>query len=91
MIYYVITFANTHSAMITQSHLDSCAKVTIMPTLREISAGCGISIRFTPEELVSVRAGLKTCPLDSGMYQLYEITEKDGKIFPSQVIDKERT
>ncbi|MBC3804658.1 DUF3343 domain-containing protein [Acetobacterium fimetarium] len=91
MIYYVITFANTHSAISTQSHLETCAKITIMPTLREISAGCGISIRFAPEELDHVLAGLKTWNLAAEMYQLYEITEKDGKIFPSQLSDKALT
>jgi Protein of unknown function (DUF3343). len=88
MIYYVITFANTHSAISTQSHLETCAKITIMPTLREISAGCGISIRFSPEELDHVMAGLKTWNLSPEMFQIYEITEKDGKILPSQFIDK---
>ncbi len=84
MIYYVITFANTHSAITTQSHLESVAVVTIMPTLREISAGCGISIRFLPDQLDQVLAGLKTWGLDKKMYQIYQIREENGTIFPSE-------
>lgn len=83
MIYYVITFANTHSAITTQSHLESLAKVSIMPTLREISAGCGISIRFLPEELEPVMAGLKIQGLDNQMFTVYQISEENGKISPS--------
>ncbi|WP_041668249.1 DUF3343 domain-containing protein [Acetobacterium woodii] len=83
MIYYVITFANTHSAITTQAHLETCAQVSIMPTLREISAGCGISIRFLPAELPQVLTGLKTRGLDEKMYQVYEIRETDGTIFPT--------
>jgi hypothetical protein len=86
MIYYVITFANTHSAITTQSHLDACAQVSIMPTLREISAGCGISIRFEAAELDKVLAGLKTRGLDEKMYQLYKINEEGGKISPSKLV-----
>lgn len=85
MTYYVITFANTHSAIITQSHLEGYANICIMPTLREISAGCGISIRFLSKDLENVMSGLKTLGLDPNMYNLYEIKEKDGKIFPSPI------
>lgn len=83
MIYYVITFANTHSAITTQSHLESVANVSIMPTLREISAGCGISIRFESEELDHVMAGLKTHGLDEQMYKIYKISQENDKIIPS--------
>lgn len=83
MNYYVITFANTHSAITTQSHLESCAKITIMPTLREISAGCGISIRFLPDEYDHVITGLNTLGLERSMYKLYSILEENGRIVPS--------
>ncbi|MBU4438153.1 MAG: DUF3343 domain-containing protein [Acetobacterium sp.] len=83
MIYYVITFANTHSAITAQSHLESFAKVSIMPTLREISAGCGISIRFLPEELDHVMAGLKSLGLAEQMFKVYKISEENGTISPS--------
>lgn len=89
MMYYVITFANTHSAITTQSHLEKNAKISIMPTLREISAGCGISIRFLPEEKDNVMKGLKTGEFDSKMHQIYEVIEKDGRVQASQIIDKQ--
>ncbi|KNZ43353.1 DUF3343 domain-containing protein [Acetobacterium bakii] len=83
MIYYVITFANTHSAIMTQSHLETYANICIMPTLREISAGCGISIHFLPDEYHNVMTGLNTHGLDAKMYTLYKISEDDGKISPT--------
>lgn len=75
MIYYVLTFANTHSAILTESHLKSFARVSMMPTLREISAGCGISLRFDAKELPSVSKGMTTLDLDPNMFTLYEISE----------------
>jgi len=88
-MYYVITFANTHSAITTQSYLEKSARISIMPTLREISAGCGISIRFLPEEKDNVMKGLKTGELDAKMYQIYEVIEKDGRVQASQIIDNQ--
>nr|WP_320026486.1 DUF3343 domain-containing protein [uncultured Acetobacterium sp.] len=84
---YVITFANTHSAITTQSYLERNAKISIMPTLREISTGCGISIRFLPEEKDNVIAGLKAGGLDAKMFQIYEVIENDGRVQVSQIID----
>jgi hypothetical protein len=83
MIYYVITFANTHSAITAQSHLETYAKIEIMPTLREISAGCGISIRFFPDEFDHVMNGLNTLALGKNMFKIYSILEENGRIIPS--------
>lgn len=83
MNYYVITFANTHTAITTQSHLESYAKITIMPTLREISAGCGISIRFLPDEFDHIIMGLNTLGLAKDMFKIYSILEENGRIVPS--------
>ncbi len=78
MIYYLLTFANTHSAMLTQSHLERYAPVFMMPTLREISASCGISIRFSPDHREIVLEAMKTLNLSQKMFQLYKIQEENG-------------
>ena len=42
--FYVISFENTHSAMEAQKQLKSRYSITVIPTLREVSQSCGISV-----------------------------------------------
>lgn len=48
--YYLFTFDSTHYAIRAQKLLIGLHVVT-MPTLRQISASCGISVRVQPEQL----------------------------------------
>ena len=50
-----------------------------MPTLREISMGCGISVRFAPELLSAVRAELEVFGLEKSVYAIYGITMDGGQ------------
>lgn len=54
---YVLTFVSTHAAMASSKTLASGGiDFWTIPTPREISAGCGIALRFDaedPEEVVS--------------------------------------
>ncbi|MGL4606923.1 MAG: DUF3343 domain-containing protein [Eubacteriaceae bacterium] len=79
MTYFVLAFANTHSAIMTEKHLKSFGKITLMPTLREISSGCGISIRIEPDAYPDIIVGLKNLSIDPKMVDLYEITPEKIK------------
>ncbi|MEQ3362577.1 DUF3343 domain-containing protein [Raoultibacter massiliensis] len=46
---YVISFDSTHAAMAANSALAG-APFAMIPTPREISAGCGMSLRFSAED-----------------------------------------
>lgn len=74
MDYCVITFASTHGAIYTQRLLKDQIPFMVMPVLREISKGCGISVRFAPEYLTQVRAALATSELSEDEYAFYGIT-----------------
>lgn len=50
MNYYLLTFVNTHTAMAMQTYLKGKLNFCIMPTLREISNSCGISIKIETEQ-----------------------------------------
>lgn len=69
----------------TQSYLDHYAEITVMPTLREISASCGISIRFPEKELKKVVKAMKKLNLSEQMFQIYEIREENGTISTSLI------
>ena len=85
MDYCVITFASSHGAIQAQKLLEGVCPIQVMPVLREISKGCGISVRFAPEHLESVRAALAASPLPPGEYAFYGVTGA-GKTLSAQPI-----
>lgn len=58
--YCLITFNTTHTALQAEKILeDSELPFLIVPTLREISAGCGLSVRFFCDDLEAVLGTLR--------------------------------
>lgn len=74
MDYYMLAFSSTHAAISAQKHLTGLCTFQTMPVLREVSAGCGIALRFAPEELDNVRSTLGTSPLLCDEYCFYAVT-----------------
>ena len=74
MDYGVITFSSTYGAIYAQKVLNGVAPVQVMPVLREISLGCGIAVRFRPEDLEGVKSALAASTLKEGEYAFYAIT-----------------
>ena len=52
---YVISFDSTHAAMAANSALAG-APFAMIPTPREISAGCGMSLKFKAADAAEARA-----------------------------------
>lgn len=75
----MITFVNTHGAMATEKYLKQQFKIVILPTPREISRGCGIAIRFQPEDRDGVLAAMEEFTLEKDMYGIYHFT--NGQYF----------
>lgn len=80
MDYCVITFASTHGAIYTQRLLKDQVPFLVMPVLREISKGCGISVRVSPEALETVQALLASSQLSQGEYAFYGITGQGASL-----------
>ncbi len=74
MDYYMLAFSSTHAAISAQKHLTGLCPFQTMPVLREVSAGCGIALRFAPGHLDAVRSALNTSPLLSDEYTFYAVT-----------------
>jgi len=75
MEYFVITFSNTHSAISAEKKLKDVAEIQIMPTPREISNGCGIAIRYGPEEAGRVLEVLSDIELSAELYSIYRFSD----------------
>ena len=74
MDYCLITFSSSSGAIQAQRALKGRLSFQTMPVLREISKGCGISVRFAPEHLDAVRTALASSPLAPGEYGFYGVT-----------------
>ena len=74
MDYCVITFTSANGAILAQRDLKGKVPFQIMPVLREISLGCGISVRFAPYLLDEVRDILADSLLADDEYAFYGIT-----------------
>ncbi len=79
--YYLLVFDSTHAAMQAQKDLNNWMKVIVVPTLREITASCGISLRVAKEDyetfLSILRDQKKAVRLDTKLCRLYQIISQD--------------
>lgn len=73
--FYVITFDSTHHAIKTEKHLKDRFKIEMIPTPREISASCGLSIKFQEREFDGI---LDVLNHDEGQYKVFKIERVDG-------------
>ena len=69
--FYVISFENTHSAMEAQKALRPQYAITVIPTLREISQSCGISVMLPEMDRQEAVTAVRSLGMEKGMYQLY--------------------
>ena len=74
--YLLFTFDSTHAAMAAGRALKPLGAV-MMPTLREISVSCGISLRLRPEDGEAALARLADAGLDG--WQLYRVVSEGGR------------
>ncbi|WP_053955079.1 DUF3343 domain-containing protein [Inediibacterium massiliense] len=73
--FYVISFESTHHAIQTEIKLKKNFSVETIPTPREISASCGLSIKFSKEDLIDI---LNELGKDTKNVEVFKI-KKRGK------------
>jgi len=72
--YLVITFESTHKAIKAEKTLEGL-EIEIIPTPRQLSANCGISIKALTKDLNAIKSLMGTSYGD--MNQCYEVTRLD--------------
>lgn len=82
--YYLFTFESTHAAIAAQKLLAPLG-VILMPTLREISASCGMSLRTKEELLPKAKELMLASSIDPSLYFLYLVEQEGSKITCTQV------
>lgn len=73
--FYVIVFDSTHHAIQTEKLLKEKYKIETIPTPREITASCGLSIKFNTEQLDSIVQELSKGPEEK--FKVFKV-EKQG-------------
>ena len=82
---YIVSFNSTHHAIRLDKTLqESGIRATTLPTPREITASCGISIRFLFEDIEVVKNLVGTNDVDyKGIYKIQRLS--DGKKSVEQI------
>lgn len=76
--FYVVVFESTHYAISAEKLFkDKGYKFDIIPTPREITHSCGLSIRFASEELESIKVTMEEGKIAiKGIYQIQKIANE---------------
>ncbi|PAB58468.1 DUF3343 domain-containing protein [Anaeromicrobium sediminis] len=82
--FYVLAFDSTHYAINTEKKLKEHLKIETIPTPREISTSCGLSIKFGVELLDKVMELVKE---DLNNMKLYRIVREGIKknVYPMSI------
>ena len=75
--YWLFAFDSPHAAISAQRLLSGCGAV-VMPTLRSITASCGMSLRMRDETIEKAKDILRASSIDPALYRLYRV-EQEGK------------
>jgi len=75
--YWLFAFDSPHAAIAAQRLLSGCGAV-VMPTLRSITASCGMSLRLRDETIEEAKGILRASSIDPALYRLYRV-EQEGK------------
>lgn len=82
-IFYVVAFDSTHHAIFMEQTLKNSGKeVMMIPTPREISASCGLSLKIKKEDLPFIQELLKE--KKPSYHGIFRVKLKQGK----KVIEK---
>ena len=75
--YWLFAFDSPHAAISAQRLLSGCGAV-VMPTLRSITASCGMSLRLRDTAIEEAKTILRASAIDPALYRLYRV-EQEGK------------
>ena len=73
--YQLLAFDGTHAAMAAERSLKTRLPVTVMPTLRQITAACGISLRIGDGDGPALDGALKDGLVPPGAYRRYRVED----------------
>lgn len=82
-IYYTLAFDSTHSAVAAEKYLGGKIDVAVMPTLRKITASCGISLRIEECDFEKLKNLLEENEAVKNSCRIYFV--ENGEVFPKTI------
>ena len=82
--YWLFAFDSPHAAIAAQRLLSGCGAV-VMPTLRSITASCGMSIRIEDGQIDQAKELMRASTLDPILYRLYRVEQEEKETRCTQV------
>lgn len=79
--FYIITFESTHLAISTEKFLLAEVPVEMVPTPREISASCGLSLKISTDNIEKVKVLLAERSKEG--LNLYHMVREEGRKIPT--------
>ncbi|MPM89836.1 hypothetical protein SDC9_136951 [bioreactor metagenome] len=76
--YWLFAFDSPHAAIAAQKLLATCGAV-VMPTLRCITASCGMSLRLTDARIEEAKQIMRDSVIDPALYRLYRVERVDAE------------
>ncbi len=76
--YYLMTFENTHAVLQAEEVLKQHFDAAIMPVPRELTAGCGLAVRFLTAGEAEICSYMEKYPMNCRFYEM-ETEKIDGK------------
>lgn len=83
--YWLFAFDSPHAAIAAQKLLAKCGAV-VMPTLRCITASCGMSLRLTDARIEEAKQIMRGSVIDPALYRLYRVEK--GCICEDEIANK---
>lgn len=81
-MFSLITFDSTHSAIRSEKELMNKINVRIIPVPREITTGCGLSLKLNTEDLDEAREILISRNIETSGYYLIKKTGLNKEVIP---------
>lgn len=75
--FWLFAFDSPHAAIAAQKLLAECGAV-VMPTLRSITASCGMSLRLTDARIEEAKQIIRDSAINPALYRLYRV-ERDNE------------
>ena len=82
--YWLFAFDSPHAAIAAQKLLATCG-AAVMPTLRSITASCGMSLRLTDARIEGAKQIMRDSVIDPALYRLYRVERVDAETRCTQV------
>jgi len=76
--FYVMAFASANHSIQTEKKASKLFRVTVIPTPRELTNDCGLTIKFLDGDIAAIRAFHKTLTVTADLYFLSN-EKTDGK------------